>query len=127
MFRTFGYIVLVLLPVAACAEPITLGTMAVIAGISALASAGGAAMSAYGGAKEGRENRKLQKRFHKDQMDNSAAGIALQSRELDMQERQYKDAKPGQALQMISGLSDLQEKRSKSGNYLESIRALARR
>lgn len=127
MLRTFIYTILVMLPVAACAEPLTLGAMATIAAISGLASAGGAGLSAFGASKEGRANRRLQKKFHDDEMMNTAAGRALQERQMDFEERQYRDSRPASALQMISGLQDLSEKRSKSGSYLETIRNLSRR
>lgn len=127
MLRTTVYLILVMLPVLASAEPFTLGTMATIAAISALAQAGGAAMSAYGASKEGKANRRLQEQFHKDEMENTAAGRALQARQIDLEERKYREARPGNALQMISGLQDLSEKRARSGGYLDTVRALARR
>lgn len=114
-------------PAAAHAEPITLTTLAIISGISALASAGGAGLSMMGASKDARANRSMQQKFHADELAEAEKNRAFNAQQFAFEKQRYQDQKPLSALQMISGMNDMAEKRSRSGNYLESIRLLGGR
>lgn len=103
------------------------GVLAAISAVAALAQAGGAAASAFGAGKEARAKRRQDERYHEDDLKGQAEDRKLAMMRMGIEADQVQAQKPMSALGFISGLQDFSEKRARSGNYLDTVRGLARR